>query len=338
VFCVDTVPPPAPTLAFPTALNVGVNCVTNPFTFSGTAEPGGEVIVEEQPVAPGTSMWTVAADSTGAWSISASHESLVGDHTLTVVVRQRDGGRNEGPDSAAVTFDVCDDKTAPPAPVITQPTPGGLPSGASLLIAGTTVVEIPSVRVFVRERAVNWLSDINWMDKQFREVEATVDAFGNWSYLETFPSSGVTTLTAIAMDASGNRSVESAPVVKMIDVDAPEARISLPSGFLLGDVWILSDPSFAGTAKDNYGLDHIEIVYDPILLGASAATNPAACPQCPTDFDDVADPSDSFSPPTATWSDAPMLDLGLYEMQVTAVDLAGNRSAVASMFVLIVNL
>jgi hypothetical protein len=344
VFCVDTVAPAPPVILSPLAdLNPGVfpplgTCITNPFTLSGTAESFGNVVVEQQPAGAifGSSTWTTVADRSGSWSIDASHTTLAGNHTVTIVARQRDGGRNVSPDSAATTFDICDDKTPPSAPVIVTPSDGGLPSPAVMVISGTFSLGQGVTRVVVREFGVS--------PDFFADFEATIDTLtGDWTLTQTFTSSGIVTMNAFAIDAAGNVSPLSNTVRHMVDTDAPEARINLPSGFLLGDLWILTSPQFfSGTAKDNYGLDHVEIVYEPLLLGAAESTNPAACADsdgaCPTDFDDVADPNDTFEVPQATWSDAPALTLGLYEMQVVAVDLAGNRSEPSSMFVLIVDL
>lgn len=196
--------PEPPVITAPAAGSVTSD--TTP-TVAGTAAPATTVEVVEGATALGTA--TTGAD--GSWTLTSS--TLVqGPHTITATATD-DQGQTSAP-SAPVMFTV--DSVAPARPTITSPAQLAVVRTTNVPVAGTAE---PAATITVQVDGA-------------AAFTAPVDAAGAWS-LSTSPlTNGLHLLTARAVDAAGNRSAVSNPVIILVcDSRAPGGRFSI--GWLL---------------------------------------------------------------------------------------------------------
>lgn len=158
-------------------------------SFSGTAEPGREVVVSID----GTPAVVAHADSSGDWSVASPHLAD-GAHTATAVAENLTTGLTSEL-SQAVTFTV--DATAPAAPVITAPVDGSTLGDGLATITGTAEADA-TVTILIDGTGVGTV---------------TASASGTWSFTPAAAlADGPHTVSATATDAVGNVSAASAPV------------------------------------------------------------------------------------------------------------------------------
>jgi 5'-nucleotidase len=176
-------------------------------TISGTAAPGTTVTVTEG----ATVLGTAVTGGNGSWTMTSTNLAQ-GSHTITATATDSQGGTSAA--SAPVTFTV--DSVAPGRPTITTPSQLAIVRTMNVPVAGTAE-PASTVTVHVDGATVG---------------TAAVGANGAWSLSTPSVSNGLHLLTARAVDAAGNRSAVSNPVLILVcDSRAPGGRFSL--------VWLL---------------------------------------------------------------------------------------------------
>jgi Big-like domain-containing protein len=269
---------------------------TTTFLLTGTAEPGSSVTV----FVDGSPRGTVPANASGNWQILLQFTTN-GPHTITATAR--DGAGNVSAVSFACVITVAADFTPPAPPVITSPTNGATTAAC---VTVTITFDTDTDRLLIFDNGT-----------QIANVDVNPPAS---PYSNTFCfTTGIHRLTAIAVDAAGNRSVPSNAVTITVDAEPPTVHITKPSGYILMQISIFNDPLITGIANDIHsGVDRIELTYEPVFppLGADRATT-ATCPTCP-----------SAPNITTDWFDTPnpALEIGLYTVTATAFDRVGNSA------------
>ena len=171
--------PDAPMITSP-ANNASVATTTPPIR--GTAEPGTTVRVFVDGVPIGTD---VAADATGAFSVTPTTPLSEAQHTATAV--STDAAGNASPASLPVVFTV--DVTDPAPPVILVPANNSSTNDTTPTISGTSEANA-SVEVRVDGAVVG---------------TATADGSGAWTLVSTELAEGPHTARAVATDAGRQR-------------------------------------------------------------------------------------------------------------------------------------
>ncbi len=270
---VDLTAPAAPAITAPTS---GQKVNSSSPIVKGTSEPFATISVTLDANAP----LTTVADASGAWSLQLTGVSE-GNHQ--VAASARDTAGNLGPSSAAVPFVV--DTTAPVAPVLLTPTAGQALSTARPVISGTSEAGA-TVEVFVDGVLVG---------------STLANGSGSWAFTPTVDVvEGSHVATAHAVDAAGNRSVESQPRAFTIDQTAPAApKILSPTG---GSLTRDSRPAITGTAEAGA---IVTVTIDSVVVGTATAD---------------ALGSWSFVPASA-------LSDGTHSVSAHATDAAGNNGA-----------
>lgn len=193
-FTVDVNNPPAPVIVTPAP---GQQLDDPAVTISGTAEPLGTVRIRHL----GIIRANAPVDGAGSWSTVLTFAE--GSHTIEAWTVDRAG--NAGV-SAFRTFGV--DTVAPAAPVITSPAQGAFLNTNNVTIAGDAE-PFASVDVVVGTVVVG---------------TGIANGAGSWTANVFFPD-GAHTVTAVAVDAAGNRSPHSAPRSFTVDTVAPSAPV-----------------------------------------------------------------------------------------------------------------
>ena len=204
-----------------------------------------------------------------------------GRATLTVVATDATGSTPSSP----VTIQI--DRTEPPAPTIGSPTDGALSREPLITLSGAA--EAGST-VAIRDGGT------------LVAGATTATGGGTWTLSPPALADGTHTFTAVATDAAGNASQDSAAVHVIVDTVAPEVTFS--------DV--PASPTNQVTFDIGFGADEPAVTFDCVHV-------------FPGDGGDDELPSGSpFS----------MRDLtdGTHELRVTAKDLAGNTRT-SSVFV-----
>ncbi|SED02758.1 Ig-like domain (group 3) [Nocardioides exalbidus] len=218
---VDTTPPGAPVISAPVDDTVIDDATPE---FSGTAEPGSTVVVEDS---DGAEVCRAVTGAGGQWSCTPAQQLPDGEDTFTATATDAAGNTSAGTD---VTFTI--DTAAPTAPVITAPAGGSTTTDSTPPFSGTAEA----------------LSTVVVEDSDGNEVcTAVTGAGGSWSCTPDEPlPGGQHTYTAAATDAAGNTSPD-ATVTFTVDTTAPGAPVitSPAAGSVTND----TTPTFSGTAE-----------------------------------------------------------------------------------------
>ncbi len=310
---IDTTVPAAPTIDLVAGSDTGgVNDdnITNDTTpsLTGTAEAGVRVTIFDGAVA----LATVTADVSGVWTYTAT--ALVeGVHAFSATATDAAGNVSPASDDLNVTIDT----TAPVAPIISGISPDtgisnkdGITSEGTLTVYGTGT---PGTVVDARIDGQAGPTD-NQLGIRLTGT-AAVDVDGNWSItfsglnvggIEGF-SDGPFRATAVAVDAAGNRSADSAQFDGAVDLTAPDApTIDLvsasDSGVSTTDNQTNDNtPTLTGLAEANA---QVEVFNGETSLGTATANAAGVWSLTPTALPD-----------------------GVVTLTAQATDIAGNFSA-----------
>ena len=201
--------------------------VNNPVpTFSGTAEPGATVVVDD---IAGTTLCTATANAAGVWSCTSATSLPEGLNGIRAT--QTDpAGNSSGPSSP---IEITIDTTAPSTAAITGPANGSASGDSTPDITGSGE---PGATITITDGTGNI------------GCTATVTAAGTWSCTPTTPyaDGDVVTLTATQTDPAGNSGGPSDPVTVRIDTSAePPVLVAPASGTFSND----NTPTFTGTGE-----------------------------------------------------------------------------------------
>ncbi|MBG4037822.1 BapA prefix-like domain-containing protein [Pseudomonas aeruginosa] len=173
---------------------------SNGVELSGTAEPGGRVILTD---GNGNPIGQTLADGSGSWSFTPS--TPLANGTVVNAVAQDPAGNTSGPASTTV------DTVAPATPVINA-------SNGSV-ITGTAEV---GAKVILTDGNGNPIG------------ETTADGSGNWTFTPGTPLANGTVINAVAEDAAGNASGPASTTVDSVAPSAPLLSISADGALLTG--------------------------------------------------------------------------------------------------------
>jgi hypothetical protein len=291
---VDGTAPNAPVISgFSTDSGVVGDHITNYTTptLSGTAEANSTVIVYRN----GSSVGTVTASSTGAWSYL---NSTLSDGTYTFTATATDLAGNVSLVSAPFNITIVTKISTPQVTGISPDTGASSTDG---------VTQAKNISLVGKAGANNTVQVL----KGGTAVGSTVaDGNGNWTfnYTGTTLSAGTYYFTAKATDVAGNVSSVSATFTVVVDYTAPLAPVI--SGFtpdtgVVGDhITNATTPTLTGTAEAN---SFVTIYSGGSAVGTTKASS------------------------TGVWSYTnSALSAGTYTFTATATDLAGNVSPVSS--------
>ncbi|SMH61874.1 Ig-like domain-containing protein [Azospirillum agricola] len=209
-------------------------------TISGTAEAGATVILYDGATALGTQVATG-----GIWTI-ATGPLAEGAHTLTA--RAIDVAGNTGAASAALTVTIDLSTPAPSAMALTAASDTGY-SATDRLTNSTTL----SLTGSAEANSAVTLYDNNG-GSLTPLATLVADGAGVWSYTGSGFAEGVHTLTATAVDPSGNTSSGAGTLVVTVDltVEAPGAPVlatASDTGTQGDGLTRLLAPTFTGTVE-----------------------------------------------------------------------------------------
>mgnify|MGYP002651338978 FL=1 len=179
----------------------------NTLTFTGTAEAGAIIELFDG----ATSLGTVTADGTGAWTFVTGAQAD-GTHSYSVTATDVAGNSN-GIASAPLIINV--DTSAPAAPVITGYSDDtgaagdGITRDTTLVLTGTAEAG----------------AQIEIFDGATSLGTATVTGAGTWSFTTAALTDGAHSFTAVATDAAGSTGPASAALAVTVDSAAPAAPI-----------------------------------------------------------------------------------------------------------------
>ncbi|PGH56145.1 hypothetical protein CRT60_14330 [Azospirillum palustre] len=209
-------------------------------TVTGTAEAGATVVLYDGATALGTQVATG-----GAWTIGTG-TLAEGGHTLTA--RAVDAAGNTGAASAALTVTIDLSTPAPSAMALTAASDTGY-SATDRITNATTLSLTGSAE------ANSTVTLYDGLAGSLTPLATLVaDGNGAWSYTGTAFAEGTHTLTATAVDPSGNTSSGAGTLVVTVDltVDAPGA----PALASASDTGVSGDgktrllaPTFTGTVE-----------------------------------------------------------------------------------------
>ncbi|MFO1059519.1 MAG: Ig-like domain-containing protein [Dongiaceae bacterium] len=296
VLQVDTAAPAAPTIdSFAGDSGAPGDQATSDQTLllSGTAEPGATVEILQD----GAGIGTALADGDGAWSFATG---TLGDGTWQFTAVARDDAGNASLSSTALAVTV--DTAAPEAPVIAA-------IAADSGVPGDHLTSDPSPTVSGQAEA----GAVVELRRDGSPVGTVVaDGSGAWSLAMGALGDGTWQLTAVATDAAGNASDESAPFAVTIDGTAP-AR-----------------PTIDGFAADSGAAgDHLTNDPTPTLSGGAEAGSTIELFQDGQPVGTAAvDGSGHWSLTTA------LLGEGAHQFAVVASDAAGNAGAASDPFLI----
>ncbi len=303
---VDTTPPAvAANIALtnndgttPVAIASGSITTDNTLFLSGTAEPGSVVTILDGNDIVGS----VTTGSNGQWSYQLPQLDD-GSYSLTTTVTDTAG--NTGPASDPVAFTV--DATLPDATSLvvsndngTTPQPltnGALTTDNTPLLSGTAEPD----------------SLITLYDGGVVIGSVTADGDGNWSFSSPVLTDGQHTLSATVTDEVGNVSAPSGALTINIDATAPQ-----PAGDLLLQNDIQATPV---TINSN----SVTPDATPLISGTAEAGATIIV------YDGAQEVGRTTANPQGAWSlNTTALAEGAHTLTVTATDVAGNVSEVAS--------
>lgn len=263
-------------------------------TVTGTAEAGATVVLYDGATALGTQVATG-----GVWTIGTG-TLAEGGHTLTA--RAVDAAGNTGAASAALTVTIDLSTPAPSAMALTAASDTGY-SATDRITNATTLSLTGSAEA---NSSVTLYDGIAGSLMPLATLVA--DGNGAWSYTGTAFAEGTHTLTATAVDPSGNTSSGAGTLVVTVDltVDAPGAPALAPAS----DTGISGDgktrllaPTFTGTVES----DAVVSLYDGgNFVGMGTANG------------------------SGVYSIETPLSNGAHTITARVVDAAGNATAAAS--------
>ena len=274
--------------------------------FSGTAEPGAQVVVLLNGVAVGS----VIADSSGNWILDYTDTEL-SDGSYAVTATASDTAGNNSDESAPLSIEV--DQTAPEAPVLTGISEDSATVGDGITSDSTLVLQGTAEPDSLVELSVNGVA--------IATVTAAND--GNWTYdySGTVLADGEYAFTALSTDTAGNLSATSDALDVVVDTTVPTApavtAISDDTG-VAGD-GITSDNTLliSGTAEP---LSEIEVS----IASTSGTTILGTV---------IADSNGAWTIDNR----ASVLADDSYQVTATATDAAGNASALSQAYALTVD-
>jgi len=268
---------------------------------AGSAPSGSAITVVEDNGRPRT----VTSDASGTWSLALGAQTE-GAHYL--VVRIADAAGNVGP-TAELRFTMSP-PVVPDAliPAITGPSADVLP--AVFVLTGTGK---PTSRIDIFEGSTSL-------------GRTTVDSAGNWSK-DIAIGDGAHQLTARGTAANGRVSDPAPAFSVLVDAGRPGVTLTPPTSTLPSQAGITvfgpaNALSFKGKATDtgpldHFGVAHVNVSFVNALTGV-AVLQKDACTNC------------ALNAASADWSITPALGPGYYDVIVTSLDFAGNRSATAA--------
>ncbi len=209
-------------------------------TVTGTAEAGATVVLYDGATALGTQVATG-----GFWTIGTGALG-VGGHTLTA--RAIDVAGNTGAASAALTVTIDVTSPAPSALALTAASDTGY-SSTDRITNSTTLSVTGSAEA---NSSVTLYDSISGSPTPLATVVA--DGGGAWSYSGTGFAEGMHTLTATAVDPSGNTSSGSGALVVTVDLTvaapgAPVLALASDTGVSGDGLTRLLAPTFTGTVE-----------------------------------------------------------------------------------------
>jgi Bacterial Ig-like domain/Bacterial Ig domain len=282
---VDTHAPAAPVLVSDSVVN------TNHVLLSGTAEANSKVTVYDGTTAVGTA----TAGSNGAWSVTTG-TLATGSHVLAATAADA-AGNTSGHSKALDPVIGSPTTPAPSAPKIVSSSQDsgiagdGITNDSTLTLTGTAAAN-STVKVF---------------DGLTQVGTTTANSSGSWSDVLAILTDAKHTLTAIAVNSSGQSSAASAALAVTIDTHAPAAptmAVYSEGGTAVSGATSVNDFLLKGTAEANSTVH----VLDGGKQVGTAATNSSGLWSFDTGH--VADGSHSFTS--------------------TAIDAAGNTSAASA--------
>ncbi|MFM7196701.1 MAG: Ig-like domain-containing protein, partial [Chloroflexota bacterium] len=210
--------------------------------FSGTAEPGALVVLQEGTVEIGRA----TAGSDGTWRVAAGADLADGRHTVSAVAIDEAGNRS--PVTTAVSYDI--DTVAPAAPAFSATREH---TSARPAISGTG-----EVGVTVQLRLGTLLLG-----------SAVVNEAGLWAVTPSIPlQRGANALTAATRDSAGNTSLNATTANFTITLPAPAAPAILASGSTNA-----RRPEISGLAEPG---GTVRIFDGGVLLGSALASGTGA--------------------------------------------------------------
>ncbi|MCT4610093.1 MAG: Ig-like domain-containing protein, partial [Pelagimonas sp.] len=248
----------------------------------------------------GVSVGTIPVNGAGTWNFAST---TLANGTYVFTARVTDLAGNTSPASAPLSVTV--DAAAPAAPIII-----GISDDTGTAGDGTTSDDTPTL---------SGTAEADTSIELFRDGVSLgtvkADGSGMWSFASATLADGDYSFTARATDAAGNASALSTAVSVTIDTGAPPApTISAIAGDTgtPGD-GITSDatPTLSGTAEPHASL---EVFIDGVSAGIVQADAAGAWSFAATNLPD-----------------------GNYSFTAQATDLAGNVSAVSSVFPVVIN-
>ncbi|MCP5019410.1 MAG: hemagglutinin, partial [Ketobacter sp.] len=297
---VDTTAPAAPAVAaISTDTGTNNDQITSDTTlmFSGTAEANATVEV----FIDAASIGIASADGSGNWSYDHTGTTLsAGSYSITATAQDLAGNTSVASSALSVTVDTV----APAAPAVTAITDDtntasdGVTSDNQLVISGTAEAN-SSVEVFVDAASIG---------------TTTADGSGNWSYdhTSTTLADGSYSVTASATDTSGNVSATSSALSITVDTGTPAApavtAITSDTGTAADGLTSDNSLLISGTAEAN---SSVEVFIDAVSIGAATTDGSGNW---------------SYDHTGTTLAD------GSYSLTAIASDVAGNASAVSSVY------
>ncbi len=273
-------------------------------TLSGTSSEAGQVEL----LRDGVVVTSVAVSAAGTWVLS-DPGTTPGDHVYSI--RAIDAAGNVGASSAGFALTVFAPDTAPPGTPTINPVGGadGVVNAAEAS-AGITLTGAAEPNSAV---SVTWGG--------ITRSAGTASASGSWSVNfapAEIPASGNTTISAIATDAAGNRSVAGSRQV-FVDRTPPSASIDsindnvAPGTGVIGNGGTTNDttPTLSGSASE---LGQVQILRDGAAIGTATVGSGGNW---------------SFTDPGAA--------AGAHSYTVVATDAAGNTGTTSAARTLVVD-
>ncbi len=264
-------------------------------TFSGTGVPGTNVQVRID----GKLVGSALVSAKGLWSFTSSVPLSSGKHTITASDVNASGATS-APSSLALVID-----TSSSTPTI------GLTAASDSGVIGDDITKVTKP-TFTGVAAAGATVKV-LIDGKLAGT-ALANKVGQWSFTPTTAlASGTHTITATAVDVAGNIST-AASLALVIDTLSPTPTIQLAaasdSGVVGDDITNVTKPTLTGVAAAGAT---VKILIDGKSAGTAVANKSGQW---------------SFTPTTAVTS-------GTHTITATAVDVAGNTSAVASLALVI---
>ncbi|MBT2532260.1 hypothetical protein J7E83_09000 [Arthrobacter sp. ISL-48] len=293
---IDTVAPATPSIIVPTYVNIANVSVV---PVSGTAEPGSTVTLTVSDTVPAhTVTQTLTTSGVGAWTATGLNLTSLNQGTVTYTAKATDAAGNTG---STVSVTSIKDTVAPAAPVISAPAYVNAANVANVPVNGSAEAGASVALVVTDAGAAHSVSQT-----------ATASGGGAWSATGlnlTTLNDGAVAYTATATDAAGNTGT-SASVSRTKDTLAPGLpTISVPTVVSAANV---ANVPVSGTAEA--GATVTLTVTDPGTAHTVSQTR-------------TADGTGAWS---ATALNLTTLNQGTVTYKVTATDVAGNISAIAT--------